>query len=202
MLAELSFVVSVAGAIPYVYSILKREIQPERATWGIWTLVLVLAVAAYGTAGAGKSIYFLVGDLCITAVIFGISLRYGVGGWSKLDRVCLLAAVFGLLLWQLSHTPFWQIAGAVVADMVAVVPTIRKSLQDPLGDSPITFAASALAALLGVLSVGRWDVVLILYPLYLYSINFLTAVVIGTSRYFAKHTQVNNKKGNYANYKI
>lgn len=183
MLGIISFVVSILGSIPYVYYIFKGRVRPERMTWGIWTVILILAVVSYQEAGAEESLWLLLGDLLITAGIFCISFFRGSGGLSKLDLVCLSVALVGLLLWLFSGSPLFQLVGALSADMIAVVPTIKKSLDDPMSDNPTTFAASAIASLLGIFSVGRWDITLLIYPIYLYTANFLTAVVIAVGRY-------------------
>jgi len=188
MLGRISLVISVLGAIPYIVSIFKNGVRPERTTWGIWTIVLLLAVVSYRAAGAGDSIWFLVGDFLITGVIFVISLFKGVGGWSKIDIASIAVAILGLIVWQLSHNPVWQMIGTLTADMVAIVPTVKKSLENPMDDSPTIFIAGSLAALLGIFSVGEWNIILLFYPVYLYTANFLTAVVIGSGRYYAKRT--------------
>lgn len=186
MLGRISLVISVLGVMPYIFSIFKSGVRPERTTWGIWTVVLLLAVLSYRSAGAGESIWFLIGDLLITGTIFAISLFKGEGGWTKLDITCLAVAALGLVVWQMSHNPLWQMIGTLTADMIAVVPTIKKSLEDPMSDSPTTFIASSIAALIGIFSVGEWNVILLFYPVYLYTANFLVAVVIGVGRYYAK----------------
>lgn len=190
MLGRISLIVTVLGAIPYIVSIFRTDVRPERTTWGIWTVVLVLAVISYRAAGAGDSIWFLVGDLFITGVIFVISLFRGVGGWSKVDIASITVALMGLVIWQTSHSPVWQMIGTLTADMVAIVPTLKKSLEDPMNDSPVIFATGSIAALLGVFSVGEWNIILLFYPAHLYTANFLTAVVIGTGRYYAKRTLI------------
>ncbi len=190
MLGRLSIIISVVGVIPYLWAIFFGGVRPQRTTWAIWTIVVLLSVLAYDAAGAGESVWFLVGDLIVTGTIFFASIFRGEGGWGKLDFSCLLVAFIGLVVWQLSNDPIWQMLGTLTADMIAVVPTIKKSLDDPLSDSPTTFIASSLAALMGIFSVGQWDVVLLFYPVYLYTANFLTAVVIGTGRYYANRNEI------------
>jgi len=186
MLGRISLVVSVIGALPYLWSVFKHGVRPQRTTWGIWTAVVLLSVLAYEAAGAGESVWFLIGDLLVTGSIFIASLFKGDGGWEKLDITCLAIALVGLIVWHLSNNPLWQMVGTLTADMIAIVPTIKKSLEDPLSESPSTFIGSTVASLLGIFSVGQWNVILLFYPVYLYTANFLTSVVIGTGRYYAK----------------
>lgn len=190
MLGRLSVIISVIGVIPYLWAVFNQGVRPERITWAIWTAVVLLSVFAYDAAGAGESIWFLIGDLFVTGVIFLVSIFKGQGGWGKLDVACLVVALFGLLVWQTSNDPIWQLIGVLTADMIAIVPTIKKSLDDPLSENPTTFFASSFAALLGIFSVGEWNVVLLFYPVYLYTANFLTAVVVGVGRYYANKNKI------------
>jgi hypothetical protein len=188
-LATLSLVISILGGAPYAVQALRGRIKPERATWGIWTVILVLSVAGYRAEGGQESSLFILGDLIITAAIFLIAIFKGSGGTSRLDRYCILLSLMGLMVWQISSDPVYQILGTVTADALALVPTIKKTLDDPDNESSIAFFSAALASLLGVISVGHWNLVLIMYPIYLYTVNLITAVTIVSAKY------VKNKKG-------
>jgi hypothetical protein len=189
MLGILSFLLSFFGGMPYLFMAIKGKIKPERTTWGIWTLILVLSIAAYRAEGGQESILFLFGDLAITGSIFAVSIFKGKGATDRLDLSCLILAITGLLLWQLTDNPGLQIIGVVTADMLALIPTIKKALDDPEGDSSITFFFSAAAALMAITSIKDFNFILVFYPFYLYSINLITGVVISSAKY------VSRKKG-------
>ena len=159
MLGILSFLLSFFGGMPYLFMAIKGKIKPERTTWGIWTS------------------------------IFAVSIFKGKGGADRLDLSCLILAITGLLLWQLTDNPGLQIIGVVTADMLALIPTIKKALDDPEGDSSITFFFSAAAALMAITSIKDFNFILVFYPFYLYSINLITGVVISSAKY------VSRKKG-------
>lgn len=191
MLVLLSFIISILGVLPYLYFAVIGKVRPQRTTWGIWTVLLVLSIVAYKQSGAEESVWFIVGDLIITAAVFVVSLFHGSGGFTQTDRVVLLIALVGSLVWLFSSLPFWQLLGLIVADVVAVFPTIAKVIREPQSESATTFWASSVAAFFGILSVGVWDPVLIIYPLYLYTANLVTAVVITAAQ---KVTAYENKR--------
>lgn len=85
-------------------------------------------------------------------------------------------------MWQISSDPVYQIIGTATADMMAIVPTIKKIFKDPDSESSSAFFSGSVAALIGMLGIGHWDLVLILYPLYLYSINLITAIIIVSAK--------------------
>lgn len=182
-IGEFSIGISIVGGIPYARSIIRGSVRPERMSWFIWSVILGLGLWGYRASGGDDSAWFIVGDLIITASIFFLSLWHGTGGWNRLDATCLVVAFAGIILWQLTSIPVLGVVGVVTADIVALIPTLIKALRKPMTESTTTFAFTALAAACGTVAVGKWDVVLLAYPVYLFLANFTTAIVIFTGQY-------------------
>lgn len=190
VLGELSLLINIFGGLPYIVQIVRGNVRPERMSWFVWSLILGLAIWSYRSSGATNSLWFLVGDCIVTTVIFLLSLWRGKGGWTRLDIVCLLIAASSLLLWQATSLPLLSLGGVLVADAVALVPTLVKSLQDPGSESASTFCFSSLAAVFGFVSVGEWNLLLLFYPAYLFLANFVTAVTICVGKYQVRHLAI------------
>lgn len=182
-IGEFSIIVSTAGAMPYVKAIIWGKVRPQRTTWFIWSLILGLGLWGYRASGANDSSWFIVGDLLVTTLIFMLSLWKGRGGHDKLDFICLLLAGLALCAWQMSQVAFFMLYGAIIADAIALVPTVAKALQDPMSEHPSTYAFSSLAAVCGVLAVGEWNIALLSYPSYLFLANITCSLVIIVSQY-------------------
>lgn len=182
-LGEISFGISIVGAVPYALQTARGTVHPARASWFVWTCLLALAVWSYRAEGASDSLWFLVGDLFITAVICVLSIWRGRSGWSRLDVCCLSIAAAGIVIWQATSTPLFGLAGVLIADGAALIPTLVKALREPTSESASTFICSSLAALCGFVAVGEWNAVLLFYPAYLFLANFVTAVTIWVGQY-------------------
>jgi hypothetical protein len=182
-LGEVSMMIAMAGGVPYISQIVRGQVRPARATWLIWTVIMVIAIWGYDGSGAGDSLWFLWGDCIVTAVIFILSLWRGQGGWSGLDVTCLGVATISLGLWGISDIALFALWGVLLADIVALVPTLVKALHDPLSEGASTYACSSLAALLGLLAVGEWSLTLLFYPAYLFLANLVTAVTVWVGQY-------------------
>jgi hypothetical protein len=115
-----------------------------------------------------------------------LSIIRGSGGWDKLDAACLIIAIMGLILWQLSHQPLLVLLGVLVADMMGAIPTVKKALNQPESESSSTFLFSTVASAMGFVAVGEWNWLLLFYPLYLFLANGITAQVIVISQYQAR----------------
>ncbi len=186
-IGEFSVVVSIAGTVPYIGQIVRGQVRPHRASWFVWTFILVLTLWGYRSAGAGDSAWFIAGDLLATAAVFVLSLWRGKGGFERFDVICLAVALAGLLAWQVSKAPLLILLGTMIADIMGTAMTVRGALRDPQSDSAVPFSFSSAAALCGLLAVGQWNMLLLFYPFYLFLANFVTASVVLTGQYQLAH---------------
>lgn len=182
-IGEASLLISFAGAVVYARKIVSGKVRPERVTWFVWTVILGLALWGYHASGGNDSTWFLVGDFVVTLTIFLLSIWRGKGGFNRFDLICLFIAILGLVVSQISHTPMYVVCGAIVADSMALIPTIKKALQEPETEDASTFSFTSVAAAMGIVAVGRWSLLLLFYPVYLFLANFVTAIVILVSQY-------------------
>lgn len=189
-IGELGMLLVIVGAIPYMWHICRGNVRPERVSWFVWTVVLLLAVWGYRSSGATDSIWFLVGDLLVTGLTFLLSLWRGRGGWTKLDVACLTIALCSLALWQFSGVELFILWGAMMADMAAAVPTIVKSLQDPRSENVTAYMCASAGALCGFMAVGKWSLGLLLYPAYLFLVNLVIGLVVWVGQYQLRRMQL------------
>lgn len=190
LFAVLSGLILLAGAPPYLIDILKGRTKPERATWLIWSLLGLLAFGSLVKLGAHWSLVFAGLDALGSLAVFGLSLRYGVGGWTRLDRLAILIALGGLSLALVTKQPLIALYGVVLADISGAILTIRKTYLAPESETAITWFLIGSSALLGALSVGKWQYNLVLYPLYLAISNYAVLLAIYSGRYFKKRLKV------------
>ena len=80
LLGLIAAIVTIIGHLPYMWSALKGRIRPDRSSWGIWTLILAIALWSSFSAGGGASLWFIGGD---------------ASAWqlSKLPLLAILAAI-------------------------------------------------------------------------------------------------------------
>lgn len=182
-LGEFGMLLAMIGPLPYIWQIIRGKVRPARSTWFVWSLILALAILGYRSSGADDSIWFLVGDFTATLVIFLLSLWRGSGGLTRLDLSCLGIALVSLLLWQTSEIPLFVLWGVLIADAVAALPTVVKSLRDPASEHTSAYTFSSLAALCGFLAVAEWNLTLLFYPAYLFLANLVIAVIVKVGQY-------------------
>jgi hypothetical protein len=167
LFAILSAIIVLAGAPFYVVDIFKGKTKPERTTWFIWSVLGIIAFFSQKALHAHWSLVFAGIDALGSLIVFGLSLKYGVGGWTKLDRIALCLAIVGVLIAVIAHAPLVAIFGVMLADAAGAALTIRKTYLHPESETTITWFGVGTSALFGALSVGRIQFGLLLYPIYL-----------------------------------
>lgn len=165
--AILSGVIVLIGAPFYAIDIFRGITRPQRTTWFIWSVLGVIAFFSQQALGAHLSLVFAGIDALGSIAVFLLSLKYGVGGWTKLDRFALIVALAGVSFAYFTHDPLLAIFGIMIADGAGAVLTIVKTYRRPATETTITWFGVGTSALFGALSAGHLRIGLVIYPLYL-----------------------------------
>ena len=177
----LSAVIFPISYFPYIKDTLRGKTKPERASWFIWATLGAIAFFSQLAKGATDSLWLSGLGTFYSILIFLLSVRYGVGGFTKRDIVALCVAGIGLLLWSVTKEPAVALLLVIIVDAAGAYVTIVKSYENPESETLITWFLDGTAGLLSALSVGSFNVILLAYPLYICLANFATvgAILLG-----------------------
>lgn len=160
-------ILAIVGYIPYIYNTLKGKTLPNRASWFIWTLVGGLLAFSYLAEGDQNTIWlplaYFVGPLLVAI----LSLRYGYSKWTRLDTICIIAAVLSIIPWILSDNASFTLVINVLIDMFGAVPTVYKSYFEPETEDFTAWLIFFIANILQVIAIQVWNIAAI-YPIYLF----------------------------------
>ncbi|HTM64149.1 MAG TPA: hypothetical protein VL360_06565 [Gammaproteobacteria bacterium] len=160
-------ILAITGYVPYIYSILFGNTRPNRATWMIWTIVGGLLAFSYIAEGDQHSIWlplgYFVGPL-ITAIL---SIRYGYAQWTKLDTICIVAAVISIIPWILSSNASATLVINVIIDSTGAIPTLVKTYREPETEDLSGWIVFFIANTLQLFAISMWNIAAI-YPIYLF----------------------------------
>jgi hypothetical protein len=93
------------------------------------------------------------GILFVSAVaFFALSLKSGMGGSSVFDWICLVVAMAGVAVWQITDNPILGIWFAITADLVAYLPAYAKTWRHPNTESPWLYLLSSIASFLSLIA--------------------------------------------------
>ena len=174
--------VAIAGTVPYVRDTLRGTTLPHRGTWLIWSLLSVLVLLSQHADGATWSLIAAAMQVILNGLIFALSVRRGIGGASRADRMMLAIAAGGAIGWVVAGEPFVATACVVVADLFGLAMMVPKTYRDPESETLATFALASVSGAFATAAVGSVDPALVIYPIYLCLGNLGVAILIHRAR--------------------
>ncbi len=158
-------IMGIVQAIPYVLSIVGGTTRPSRTSYMIWMVMDSLRAASYIAAGARTTMYWSLAQVITTVVIFGLSIRRGMGGTSTLDRLCLLIASSAMAVWAITGSPLVALYMTVVAGLMAYFPIFLKSHRHPTSENRLSWTMCVGASALNLMAVQSLALSIIIVPM-------------------------------------
>lgn len=175
-----ALVLSLAANVPYVIDIIRGKVKPERISWLLWTLLgLTYYFSAVFAEGAT---FFTFGELIGPVIILILSLKFGVGGKSRFDLISLAVALVAFCLLFVVEGVLLGLVLALIVDGIGAMLTIRKLLIDPTSESKLFWGIGAVAGLLAIISLEKYDIETMLFPLYVVGLSTFIFFKAGKSR--------------------
>ena len=162
----------------YISAILKGKARPHRTTRIVLLTITILSTASLFAQHNTVAIWLSAVSMLQSIVIFGFSIKYGMGGWAKLDIACLVIAVVGIVLWKVTENPAIALYLAILADFVGMVPALVKTYRMPHTEIWSFFLIDTFAGVSSLLAVAKWTPEEYSYPLYIMVINFVMVLFI------------------------
>lgn len=178
MLAVIAAFIAVSGNVPYIRDALRKRVKPHPYTWLVWTIVS--GITFFGQLAKGAGIGALPAGVAevFTVGIFLFSLQYGFKYVAKSDKYYLAAALSGLIPWALFDDPTMSVVIAVCIDLVAFVPTIRKTWDNPRTETPPLYAANVIRHVLTLFSLQAYNVATTLHSIAMIIMNSIMTGII------------------------
>jgi hypothetical protein len=176
-------ILSLAAFAPYILSILRKETKPNRASWFIWLVVSLIIALSYRDAGAEYAFIMPVAYTIGAAIIASLSLKYGTGGWTRFDRVCLIGAGIGLTMWVTFNSPMSALLISLFMNFLGTLPTIRKAYYQPETENRLAWTLFSLGNLLNLFAIQEWTFAMVVYPVSMvFIVGSVTVLVLIPNR--------------------
>ena len=117
-----------------------------------------------------------------------------MGGYAKSDIACLVVAVVGILIWQITDNPALGLYFAILADFTGMVPTLIKTYKLPHTEIYLFFLLDVFAGFFSLMAVKQWTAAAVSFPLYIMLIN-LTMVLLVLRLDIIKRLNLGNVRG-------
>lgn len=179
------------GSTSYIVATVKGKTKPNRVSWFLWAAAPLIAFSAELQHGVGLAslMTFMVGFGPLMIFIASFVNRKSYWKLTRLDIVCGVFSVIGLILWMVTSSGNLAIFFSILADGLAAIPTLVKSYHDPDSESWQVFFFAAASATITLLAIDTWDFAHYGFPLYIFVLCATLFVLIkfrlGTRRKLA-----------------
>jgi len=171
----------VLGAAAYLRDTIRGTTQPNRVTWLLWAVAPLLAAAVEFKSGVGLRTLttFTIGFMPL--LIFIASFHNPAVVWriGRLDYVCGALSVAGTVGWLVTRSGVVAIVAAIVADLLAGLPTLVKSWTDPQTESVSAYLGAFLNAAILLLTVTDWTTAVVAFPVYIVCLAGVEVLLVG-----------------------
>lgn len=154
LLGIISGVFLIGGYIPYIYEVLKGTTTPNRASWFIWALSTAIILFGVKEAGTHEAIWVPIADALGCSVIFLFSLFWGVGGWSRTDKISLVICMASVGIFFVTGNAFVSLVMNLLIYVSGYIPTIQKAYQDPKSESFAAWTLFFVGVVLNLITVA------------------------------------------------
>jgi hypothetical protein len=179
-LASAAAILAVAGNVPYLIDILKGRVQPHTYTWFVWTVVTAIVLFGQLAKGAGIGALPTAASGVFTLAIFLVSLKYGFKKITRGDTLFLLLALAGLVPWILTNDPTLSVTIAVSIDVIAFLPTLRKTWLEPKTETPVLYGTNVVRHILALFSMQAYNIATTLHSIAMITTNSVMTLLIVT----------------------
>jgi hypothetical protein len=153
-----------AGYVPYLQALWRREAKPHTFSWLLWGTVnaIICAVQVAGNGGAGA---WAAGVVAVFNIGIGLyAIRGGERNITRGDWAIFLSVLAALPLWALTKDPVWSVVLVSIIDTLAFVPTLRKSWRRPHEEVASTFALGIAGFAFALMALDNYSFANICYP--------------------------------------
>jgi hypothetical protein len=185
-IAIIAAILAIIGNVSYLKDVFKEKVHPHPYTWFIWSIVSMTTF--FGGLAKGAGIGALPTGIAegFTIIIFLFSLKYlfqGKAGHIRMiDNYFLAIALLGLIPWALTKDPTISVIIVVLIDIIAFMPTLRKTWKHPDTEQPLLYEMNVGRHILTLFSLGSYNIATTFH-----SIAMICTNTVMTGFIFAKH---------------
>jgi len=133
--------------------VVKSETKPVKASWIIWasldTITLAGMTAKHSLNGQ------IVGAVAGAWIVVVLAMKYGIPGWTKLDKFCLGGALLGIALWAIFNSPVMGLVTSVSVVFLGSFPTFVSAWHDPCRENKVAWTIFWASCVFAVMAIPK-----------------------------------------------
>lgn len=188
LLVVAASLLALVGNIPYLLDVIKGKIKPHPYTWFVWTIVSCVVFFGQVAKGAGIGAIPTAVSEMFTVIIFLFSIKYGFKNPPRIDKYFLALALLGLIPWAITKDPTLSVITVVSIDLIAFIPTLRKTYCHPKSEAPLLYGTNVLRHALVLGALGSYNIATMLHSIVMIITNSIMVIFIKTCKEDEKQT--------------
>ena len=153
MLGLIAGIFTIAGYIPYIYEVIAKTDVPSRASWIIWSLSTLIILFGVNATGTHEAIWVPVTDALGCFVIMLLSIKYGVGGWNRTDKISFSLCILSLVILWTTGNALTALIMNLLIYISGYISTIKKAIEDPTTESKTAWSLFLIGVVLNFITV-------------------------------------------------
>lgn len=184
----ISIPLGLVGSILYIRDMYRGTVRPNRVSFFLWSLAPLIGSAIALSEGQSFLVIpiIMAGFNPLLVLCFSFARRVGYWKLEHFDYFCGLISLVALMLWIFAGAPLLAFVFAILADLFASIPTIRKAWRSPESESPFLYIISSLGNIVALLTIVTWDITSYGFPIYLTLANMAILAGVYRAKVFAK----------------
>lgn len=163
---------------PYIFDVIKKRTKPRIVTWMTWGILTGIAAITSIVEKQYSTAVFLLSSTAGSFTIVILGIKSGDKKLEKLDLVCLIGVVIGIILWQIFNSPSLGALAMLLIDFIGGVPTTIHAWKKPNEETWLTFLMCLLGSICTLLITTNWIVTAYAYPLFIACNSLLVTLII------------------------
>jgi hypothetical protein len=174
----ISTIIGLITPIIGIRAVLRGEYKPHRITRLVLLIVTVLFVTTLIAQNDRTALYLALAQVIGSIGIFILSIKYGVGGTSKMDAVVFIGAMASLVIWKTTNDAALGLYASILTDLIGFSPTIIKAWKDHTSEEWKFYACDVLASFFNLLALKSLLFNEVVFPVYIFLINLLITLIL------------------------
>lgn len=178
IIGYVTVILSFVALGPYIIDIFKNKTKPHIFTWAVWAVVTILAFFGQWQKGGGAGSWTTGVTGILTIFIALISIKKGSRDITKTDKIIFIGALLAIIPWFLTKDPTLSVVILTIIDVLAFIPTIRKTIKDPKSETFISYVLHTIRHSLSIVALANYNLATYIYPASLAVMNLIVLSII------------------------
>jgi hypothetical protein len=179
----ITIVLGLIGAFSYIRGMIYGNTRPNIVTWIFWSIAPLVGVFINYKSGIPLPLLlstFIAGFSPLLVVIASFIKNNAYWKITKFDIFCGIFSAVAMILWVTTKNSILSLSFAIIADLVAGIPTLRKSWTHSDTESPGPYSMGIINQIITFLIIKDFSYLNIAFPIYFVLLN--GAIILGIYR--------------------